>query len=329
MPPTRSWIYHLTKDQIIKELERLGISSEGTTATLRHRLSCFASQHPEYSYASDSKTVPEDMEPPQATREAAPDAEGPRSDMAKIINQIRKWGCHFDGKDPLSFLERVEELQQGYGFSGEQLLMGLPELLRGETLLWYRNNRASWTTWEEFSREFRQQYLPRRYRAQIVREIQGHMQRPDEPFHKYATAMLTNMRRAGGFSQEDQIDRLYENMSPEYKLYVRLDDISSLSELSAQAAEYEAIEKQRRELRNEKKTATGPAVAAATYSREECCWKCKQRGHTRFDCKRPPKKFCSRCGKDGVLTKDCHPFMGNTTGAGEDAATPRSPTKSQ
>ncbi|KMQ93760.1 putative adhesion exoprotein [Lasius niger] len=25
------------------------------------------------------------------------------------------------------------------------------------------------------------------------------------------------------------------------------------------------------------------------------------RGHTRFDCKRPAKKFCSQCGKDGVL----------------------------
>jgi len=111
-------------------------------------------------------------------------------------------------------------------------------------------------------------------------------------------------------------------MHLEYKLYVRLDDISSLSELSARAAEYEAIEKQRRELRNEKKTATEPAVAAATYCREECCWKCKQRGHTRFDCKRPPKKFCSRCGKDGVLTKDCHPFMENTTGAGRRRCTP-------
>jgi len=34
--------------------------------------------------------------------------------------------------------------------------------------------------------------------------------------------MLTNMRRAGGFSQEDQIDRLYENMHPEYKLYASM-----------------------------------------------------------------------------------------------------------
>jgi len=328
MPPTRGWIYYLTKDQIIKELERLGLSSEGNTATLRQRLSCYTVRHPDYSYSSSSKTEPDDMEPPRTTRETAPAVDSPRADMAKIINQIRKWGCHFDGKDPLSFLERVEELQLGYGFSGEQLLMGLPELLRGETLLWYRNNRASWTTWEEFTQEFRQQYLPRRYRSQMVREIQGRMQRPDEPFQKYATAMLTNMRRAGGFSQEDQIDRLYENMHPEYKLYVRLDDISSLSELSARAAEYEAIEKQRRE-RSEKKTPARPTVAATTYSREECCWKCKQRGHTRFDCKRPPKKFCSRCGKDGVLTKDCHPFVGNTNGTGKDAAATRSPIESQ
>jgi len=142
MSPTRSWIYYLTKDQIVKELERLGISSEDNTATLRHRLNYFAFQHPEYSYASNSKTEP-DMEPPQGTREMVPDTESRRSDMTKIINHIRKWGCHFDGKDPLSFLERVQELQQEYGFSGEQLLMGLPELLRGETLLWYRINRAS------------------------------------------------------------------------------------------------------------------------------------------------------------------------------------------
>jgi len=88
----------------------------------------------------------------------------------------------------------------------------------------------------------------------MIMEIQGRMQHPDESFHKYATAMLTNMHRAGDFSQEDLIDRLYENMHPEYKLYVRLDDVSSLGDLSIRAAEYEAIERQRRKFRNDKKT---------------------------------------------------------------------------
>jgi len=40
MSPTRSWIYYLTKDQIVKELERLGIDNKDNTASLRHRLFC-------------------------------------------------------------------------------------------------------------------------------------------------------------------------------------------------------------------------------------------------------------------------------------------------
>lgn len=37
------------------------------------------------------------------------------------------------------------------------------------------------------------------------------------------------MRRAGGFSTEDKLLRLYMNMSPEYKVYVRLDDITDVA----------------------------------------------------------------------------------------------------
>lgn len=35
----------------------------------------------------------------------------------KTMNQIHKWRCHFDGGDPLSFLERITEFQQKYLFS--------------------------------------------------------------------------------------------------------------------------------------------------------------------------------------------------------------------
>jgi len=50
------------------------------------------------------------------------------------MNQIRKWGCHFDGRDPLSFLERIEELQLQYRYTDELMLAGLPELLRGDAI---------------------------------------------------------------------------------------------------------------------------------------------------------------------------------------------------
>jgi len=71
------------------------------------------------------------------------------------------------------------------------------------------------------------------------------------------------MRRAGEFSCEEQINRLYKNIYSEYKLYIRLDEVTSLGDRSVRAVEYEAIEKQRRELQAEIKITTESSVAAA------------------------------------------------------------------
>jgi len=56
-------------------------------------------------------------------------------ERTKILNQIRKCGQHFDGKDLLSFLKRIEKLRRGYGYENEQLLLELSELLKGDALL--------------------------------------------------------------------------------------------------------------------------------------------------------------------------------------------------
>lgn len=125
------------------------------------------------------------------------------------------------------------------------------------------------------------------------------------------------MRRAGGYTPQDQLEQLYANMRPEYRLYIRRGEITNASTFSAQVTDIEVIENLRRQ--EERKT-LGPTVAATAYSRDDCCWRCKQRGHTRQDCRRPPRKFCSRCGKDGVLTRDCHPPAGNGPRAGTVAA---------
>jgi len=285
---------------------------------LRSRMSCFAAEHPEYMFGGAGKANIEDCNMDQSSETKGPtsDPSAAWTNIAKMINQIRKY---FDSKDPLSFLERVEELHQGFRFSRDQLLR-LPELLRGETYCGTKTTEMLGS--DDFCQEFRQQYLPRRYRIQLTREIRSCTQRPNEPFHKHATVMLTDMRRAWGFSREAQLKRLYENMHPEYKLYIRLDDVTSLGDLNALASEYESIEKQRRALRVDRKTATESTIA---YCREECCWRCKQRGHIRADCRRPPRKFCFRCGKDGVLIRECHPSSGNATRTGEDAVVTRYP----
>ncbi|KMQ88475.1 hypothetical protein RF55_12034 [Lasius niger] len=247
---------------------------------------------------------------------------GPIVVDSKVIGQMRKWGCHFDGKDPMAFLEQIAELRDAYGFSDRQLLRGLFELLRGDPLLWLRNNREHWRTWDDFDRDFRGQFLLRRYQAALRREITDRRQRPGET---YATEMLTLMRRSGGFNRDKQVDRLYENMSPDYKFYVRYDDVTNVTELQARAADYEEIEAQRREHAKTARKADDKPTVTAAY-KKECCWRCKQRGHTRFNCKKSPRKFCSQCGRDGVLTKQCHPPPGNAERAGAATANAAAPS---
>ena len=54
------------------------------------------------------------------------------TDQTKVIDQMRKWGLHFDGRDAYSFLERLEELQTAYGFSDNQVFQGFAELLHND-----------------------------------------------------------------------------------------------------------------------------------------------------------------------------------------------------
>jgi Retrotransposon gag protein. len=140
---------------------------------------------------------------------------------ADTMEQIRKWGCQFDGKDALSFLERIDELRQGFGFSKAQLVQSLPVLLKGEALLWYRNIRDNISTWDEFEKELKLYYTPRKYKTQLEREIRDRVQHPDESFAHYATALQTLMRRAGQNSEDERIDRLIENMKPSYQRFIR------------------------------------------------------------------------------------------------------------
>lgn len=60
-------------------------------------------------------------------------------------------------------------------------------------------------------------------------------------------------------------------MKLEYRLYIRLEEINSISELGARVTELEEIDRLRRDRQKEEKKANGPVVATAAYSREECC----------------------------------------------------------
>lgn len=321
----RSWIYQKSKAELRQIAEELQLDATGGIDVLRRLLSRFFQSHPE---EMDAYKSPATTATATATATAPATAPAvPNIDTASILSQMRKWGCVFDGRDPVSFLERIEELRQGYGYPGEYLLRGLPELLRGDTLLWYRNQRDVWQSWMDFENDFRQQFLPPQYQLKLRREIENRLHKQGESYLKYETDMLTMMRRAGGIPSNEQLHRLYENLDPDYKMYVRWDDLQSRADLRDRALQFEAIREQQKNRRTIEPTKTGglshrPALAAATYNRDECCWRCKQRGHNRRQCRRPARIFCSQCGKDGVLTRTCHPQPGNSARVEENGASP-------
>lgn len=128
------------------------------------------------------------------------------------------------------------------------------------------------------------------------------------------------MRWVEGYTTKDRLDQLYERLQSEYRFYIRQRDVASLGDFRASAREYEEVNRQRREREPTETRTPDPSTAATSYDREACCWRCKQRGHTRQPCQRPSRKFCSRCGRDGLLTRECNPLAGNDRGT-VDAAT--------
>jgi len=131
----------LRKPQIIFEAERRNLDTSGTVNDIRRRLSRYLDELRNVWHESD----PESDGPEPAAHASHPTGITPTTapptpldngtSHSKAMNQIRKWGCHFDGHDLLSFLERVTELQHQYHYSNELILEGLPELLRGKALL--------------------------------------------------------------------------------------------------------------------------------------------------------------------------------------------------
>ncbi|KAL6421135.1 hypothetical protein ACFW04_013953 [Cataglyphis niger] len=128
-----------------------------------------------------------EVHPPSTPTDRTPDN--------PILNQLRKWGRPFDGRNPVEFLERTDDLLEEYGFSGDQLLRGLSELLRGDPLAWARNNRCDWETWADFCRAFRRRYLPPRYQEDLERQIADRRQHDSERFTPTSTFLLAMRKR--------------------------------------------------------------------------------------------------------------------------------------
>jgi hypothetical protein len=248
----------------------------------------------------------------------------------------------FNGKgDPVAFLERVEELCESDGVDADLLLPHLPGLLQGEAAAWCRNNRQRWCDWNGFVTDFRLFYFPVSYQEDLEVEISRRLQRPTEPVTTYLTELQTLLRRHGSLRPEQQLSWMYRNLLPEYRLYLKRSELTDAATLLRSVRELETLlrEQTRPTGRADKQAApaevptsrptprpTPPERAAAPKNSTAqptpgqqpstpLCWRCGQSGHFRHECTGPVKIFCSRCRKEGVMSKDCPCQSGNARGS--------------
>lgn len=232
-----SWVYNLRKVDLIKELRKAGLSPRKTATvdTLREKLIKHIRRQATARMATDSSNTSTDTSNP----------EPPSVQSKPLCEQIRKWNVKFDGKaDSISFLERLDELISAYEINPDQLLNTLPELLKGPALLWCRNNRTDWQTWKDFQDAFKQQYLPTRYLIHLEDDIRTRTQGNKESAAEYITAIQTLMRRHGQMSAASQTERIFHNLRPEFRAYIRRSDFKTLSELIQLTREFEELQEE-------------------------------------------------------------------------------------
>ena len=76
-----------------------------------------------------------------------------------------------------SFVSTKDICSVTYGVAEGQLLQGLPELLRGDALHWYRNVASPCTSWADFEEKPRGFYLPPLERRQLSCQVAEWTQR--------------------------------------------------------------------------------------------------------------------------------------------------------
>lgn len=231
-------------------------------------------------------------------------------------------------------MERFEELATLYNVPFNRFTRTLPDKLRSRALEWFRNNHNLFHSWQEFKTDFQNYFLSRRHRIKLEDDIRRRTQGAREKGKDYVTSMQTMFRRLGQVPITDQLERIYENLRTEYRLYIRRQDFRTLPELLIFVEQYDELLREQPRHTNHgiqdgsstpntptakppvsKPLTTNPPprpnplgwpgsesasqLPPSMFNRVTDCWRCGQRGHTRFSCTNPFTPLCSLCGRRG------------------------------
>lgn len=310
-------IAQLVNDMAIETVRRILTDSclkdSGADAVLRRRL------------IKHFKGQPPSPKPPTAT--AAPSAPLPPPFVWPTpppTRPIYDWGISFSGFRPVEFLEELFEKIEIYRADPDSVFSNISVLLRGDALLWWRNNHQYWKNLTDFTDAFRLTYFPNDYFLKIEEELITRRQRPTEKGFDFVNKMQTMARRHGNFGDSRLLCCIHRNLRAEYRQYIRREEFDSLPTLLIKIKEYEDLLPELGEAAatpppprtiphkntytpRSGQTTRSPQIPNTRQSERPPlkCFRCGELGHLRYNCSAPSRIFCSKCNRQGVLSRDC------------------------
>ncbi|XP_017466340.1 PREDICTED: uncharacterized protein LOC108359149 [Rhagoletis zephyria] len=338
----RKWIHYLNREELLTYMAEFGLEQTGTVEELRRRFSSFIQEE---SNNEDYQTRFEELEakhskpalnvtaatpsgsqgasvmqspmPVDAFETPQPYATYPTTSLATIMDRVRKWGFKYDGgRDPLSFIERVEELAEVYEVNRDLLPRAMPELLKEKALTWFRSNNRNWRQWEDFKRDFLRFFLNSRYHETLDDEIRRRVQQPNEKFKDYVLALQSLMRHAN-YTSEQKLTRIYRNSRSEFQWYVKRSEFTTLEGLVSLAEDMENIPPVREPQRAAARTT--PRVTERYQHMRELprsdetarAERTQRRPEPHSGVATPQTEYvnpwtaCRHCGEDGHFAREC------------------------
>jgi len=125
----------------------------------------------------------------------------------------------------------------------------MAELLTSRADKWFQASRLQGADWITFRREFLKFFLLPRYLQRLDDQIRSREQLERETFKDFMLDLRVLMRHAG-YNETQELDRLYENVAPEYQMYIRRSEFRTIGELAQLATEFEAVQKRSLERNN-------------------------------------------------------------------------------